>query len=206
MTMKTLIKEPFNLIVGGVGGQGNVLMSLLIGMALVREGYFIGVSDTYGASQQGGSVANHIRISKETQYSSLIPMGHADFIVGMEPMETLRMLGQLGNPNVMIITNPRPVYPAGVISGDAEYPDLDKLIETIKKFSARSWIINATDEAIKVGSPIFANMVLFGALIGTGVLPLDRKSLEPVLRERFTGEKFDANMMAFDRGIELVGQ
>ena len=205
MSTKALIKEPFNLIVAGVGGQGNVLMSLLIGRALVREGYFVGVGDTYGASQRGGSVASHIRISKKTQYSSLIPMGHADFILGMEPVETLRMLGQFGNPNVITITNPRPVYPAAVTSGDAEYPDLDKLIETIKKFSARLWIVNATDEAIKMGSPIFANMILVGALIGTGVLPLDRKSVEPVLRERFTGERFDTNMMAFDKGIELVG-
>ena len=206
MIMKTLMKEPLNLIVAGVGGQGNVLMSLLIGTALAREGYLVGVSDTYGASQRGGSVASHIRISKETQYSPLIPMGRADFILGMEPVETLRMLEQFGNPDVMTIINPRPVYPAAVISGDAEYPDLDKLVETIKKFSARSWIVKATDEATEMGSPIFANMILVGALIGTGMLPLDRKSFEPVLRERFTGERFDTNMRAFDRGIELVGQ
>jgi len=206
MTVKTLTKEPFNLIVAGVGGQGNVLMSMLIGMALVREGYFIGVSDTYGASQRGGSVASHIRISKETQYSYLIPTGHADFILGMEPVETLRMLGQFGNPDVMVIINPRPVYPPAVITGAAEYPDLDELMETIKKFSARSWVVNATDEAMEMGNPIFANMILVGALIGTDVLPLDRKSMEPVLRERFSGKRFDDNMVAFDKGMELVRQ
>jgi len=206
MTVKTLTKEPFNLIVAGVGGQGNVLMSLLIGMALVREGYFIGVSDTYGASQRGGSVASHIRVSKDTQYSCLIPTGHADFILGMEPIETLRMLGQFGNPDVMAIMNPRTVYPPSVITGAAEYPDLDELVETIKKFSAKLWIVNATDEAIKMGNPIFANMILIGALIGTDVLPLDRKSLEAVLRERFSGKTFDDNMVAFDKGMELVRQ
>lgn len=205
MTVKTLMKDPLNVIVAGVGGQGNIVISSLVSAALVREGYFVVVGETYGASQRGGAVMSHVRISEEAQYGPLIPNGCADIILGMEPVETLRVLGQFGNPNVITIVNPRPIYPLSVLSGEAEYPDIGKLIETIKELSGRTWVINATEEAQKLGNPIFANVLLIGALIGLGMLPLDKKSLEPVLQERFP-KAFEANVEAFNKGLELMAQ
>jgi indolepyruvate ferredoxin oxidoreductase beta subunit len=199
--MKTLTKDPLNLIIAGVGGQGNIMISLLIGKAFIREGYFVTIGETYGASQRSGSVMSHVRISKESQYSPFIPNGRADIILGMEPVETLRILQQFGNPDVITITNSKLVHAIGI-----EYPDLDKVVEAIKKLSAKLWLINATDEALKLGSAIFANTILIGALIGSGILPLDKESLEPLLRESLTEEKFDANMLAFNKGIEFVNR
>lgn len=203
MTVKQLTKDPMNLIITGVGGQGNVMISLIIGNALVREGYFVTVGETYGASQRGGPVMSHLRISKQTQYSPFIPDGCADIILGMEPVETLRMLGRYGNPNVITIINPRPIYSIDVTGGQAEYPDLGSLIETVKKLSARTWIIKATEEAQRMGSPIFANAILVGAVVGSAVLPLDKKSVEPVLQEIFPKE-IEANLAAFNKGIKLA--
>lgn len=204
--MKALTKDPLNLVIAGVGGQGNVLMSFLIGEALVKEGYHVTVSDNYGASQRLGSVASHIKISKESLHSSpLIREGDADIIVGIEPLEVLRMLVRFGNPDVITIANIRPVYPIGVISGEIEYPELDKTMETIRKLSAKSWIINATDEALRLGSPVIANTILLGALIGSGVLPLDKKAIEVVLKKQIP-KAFDVNMVALDKGSDLVGQ
>lgn len=203
--MRTLSKDPLNLMIAGVGGQGNVVMSLLIGNALVKQGYCVSVGDTFGASQRGGSVASHIRISDHTHYSSLIPSGHADIIVSLEPVEALRILGQFGNPDIVTITNVRPVYPPAVVSGLATYPDIDELLKAIKKLSARLETVNATDEAIKLGNPIFTNVIMMGALIGSGLLPLDKKSLEPILQEYFP-KVFDLNMIAFNKGMELIGK
>lgn len=203
MTTKQLANDPLNLIITGVGGQGNVMISLIIGNALVREGYFVTVGETYGASQRGGPVMSHLRISKETQYSPFIPDGCAHIILGMEPVETLRMLGRYGNPNVITIINPRPIYSIDVTGGQAEYPDLDSLIETVKKLSAKTWVIKATEEAQRMGSPIFANAILIGAVVGCAVLPLDKKSVEPMLREIFPKE-IEANLAAFNKGIELA--
>jgi len=203
--VKTLIKDPFNMIIAGVGGQGNVVISQLIGTALVNEGYLVTIGETYGASQRGGPVMSHMRISKKMVYSPLIAEGSADTILGMEPSETLRMLGKFGNPNVISIFNPRPIYSVDVAGGEAEYPDLDKLIDTIKGLSAKTWIINATDEAEKMGTAIVANTILVGALIGSGILPLDKKSMEPILQERFP-KAIELNMMAFDRGVKLTSQ
>jgi len=203
MTKKQLNKDPLNLIITGVGGQGNVMISLIVGNAFVRDGFCVTIGETYGASQRGGPVMSHMRISKNTQYSPFIPDGCADIILGMEPVETLRMLGKYGNPKVITIINPRPIYSIDVTGGHAEYPDLDKLIETIKDLSSQTWLINATEEAQKMGSHLFANAILIGALIGSGVLPLDKSSVEPVLREMFSKE-IETNLVAFNKGIKLI--
>ena len=205
MSQRALRKDPLNLIITGVGGQGNVMVSLVVGNALVREGYLVTIGETYGASQRGGPVMSHLRISQDTQYSPFIPEGQADIILGMEPVETLRMLGKFGNPDVTTILNPRPIYPVNVTAGTAQYPDLDKLVTTIRELSARTVVVNATEEAQKMGSPIFANVILIGALVGTGVLPLDSQSVEPVLQETFPKE-IKANRIAFNRGLELARQ
>ncbi len=205
MTTKTLMKDPLNLIVIGAAGQGNVQISLLIGDALVREGYLVTFGQTYGATQRGGSVTNYVRISKEVQCSPIVPEGRADIILALEPVEAMRMLRRYGNPNVITIVNSRPIHPIDITGGQAEYPDLDELLDAIKRLSAKAWVINATEEAQRLGDPILANIILTGALIGTTTLPLDKESLEPLLIERFP-KAIELNMMAFSRGIELVSQ
>lgn len=202
MTTK-LLKDPLNLVITGVGGQGNVIMSLLIGSALVRKGFLVTIGETYGASQRSGSVMSHVRVSKELRCSPYIPIGFADIVLGMEPAETLRVLGQFGNPNVTTIVNPRPIYPIETAASNIQYLDAGMLLSAIEKLSAKVWVINATEEARKLGSPIFANMILIGAIIGSGMLPLDTKSFESVLQERFPKE-LQANIVALERGMELM--
>ncbi len=204
--MKTLAKEPLNVIIGGVGGQGNVLMALLLGKALVNKGYFAGVGDTYGVSQRGGPVASHVRISKERSYGPLISAGYADVVLALEPAEALRLLSQFGNPSTVVITNSRPVYPPDVSSGKAVYPELSELFQTIAKYSAKCKVVDATEAALKMGDRIFTNIIMIGSLIGADLLPLDRESIAEVLAERFRGATLDNNIKALDKGIELVSQ
>ena len=146
---------------------------------------------------------NYVRISKETECSPLIPAGHADVIVALEPTEAIRMLGQFGNRSVITIVNPRPIQLMEMAGGEAEYPNLDRLMATIKKLSARTLEIKATEEAQRLGNAIVANVIIVGALVGSGVLPLDRESIEPVLRERFP-RAVELNMIALNRGMELA--
>jgi len=199
MSAKTLRKEPLSLIIAGVGGQGNVLLSAFIGTALLNEGFVVSVADTFGVSQRGGSVASHIKISKKALYSSVTLEGKADVILGMEPVETLRALAEFGNPQVVVIVNPRPVYP----SGGMPYPDLDELKELIIKFSSQTTFVRATEEALKMGDPLYANIILLGSLVGADLLPISRETMIPILEERFPGSLFDSNIKAFNRGIEL---
>jgi indolepyruvate ferredoxin oxidoreductase beta subunit len=197
------MKDPLNLVIIGVGGQGNVVISQLISDVLVREGYLVTFAQTYSSAQRGGSVVNYVRISKETECSPLIPAGHADVIIALEPAEAIRMLGQFGNRSVTTIVNPRPIQLMEMAGGEAEYPDLDKLMATIKRLSARTLAIKATEEAQRLGNAIVANVIIVGALVGSGVLPLDRESIEPVLRERFP-RAVEINMIALNRGMELA--
>jgi len=200
MAIKTLSKEPFNLIVAGVGGQGNVLLSAFVGMALINEGFRVSVADTFGVSQRGGSVTSHIKISKEAPYSSVTLKGKADVILGMEPVETLRALGEFGNKQVISIVNPRPVYPSGGVA----YPDLDEVKQAIVRLCAQTKFVNATEEALSMGNPIYTNVILLGALMGAQVLPIDKETMLPILEERFPGALFDINLKAFNKGMELI--
>ena len=204
MSVKELKKDPFNVIIAGVGGQGNVLMSFLIGSALIHSGYSVTVFDNYGASQRLGAVASHIKISrKSVNRSPLLHEGDADIIVGIEPIELLRNLIRFGNPEVISVVNTRPVYPIGVISGEVDYPELDKVIETIRRLSAKSWIMNATEEALRLGNPIYTNVILLGALLGSNSLPLDQQTMEEVLKVELP-KGFDTNIVALQIGLDLV--
>jgi len=197
-------KDPLNVIVTGVGGQGNVLISQFMGSALVRAGYHVTIGETYGASQRGGAVMSHLRISRQAQYGPLIPYGQADVVLGLEPVETLRVLGQYGNPDVTVITNSRPVYPLAVAVGTAHYPSVEEIVKALEELSRRAWMINATDIALDLGASILANIVMVGALVGADVLPLAAEEFESELQESLSADRLDLNLKAFRRGLAEV--
>ena len=195
-------KDPINVIVTGVGGQGNVLISQLIGKALVKAGHHVTIGETYGASQRGGAVMSHIRISRQEQYGPLIPEGRADVILGLEPVETMRVLAQYGNPGVVVIANSRPVYTLAVTTGAAEYPGSEKIEKTLQELSSTAWLINATEIALEMGAPILTNIIMAGALVGSRVLPLEPEALEAELRDSLPSDKLEVNLQAARRGLE----
>jgi len=193
-------KDPFNVVIGGVGGQGNVLASQILGELLVSQGYVITIGETYGASQRGGAVMSHLRISAKDQFSPLIPEGQCDLLVALEPVEGLRILGQYGNPGVMTLVNTRPIQPMDVISGNATYPEVSQVIAKIKGLSRRFWALNATEVALEMGDPIFSNVIMLGALCAIDVLPINRQGFELIIRDLLPARTLDENMKAFDRG------
>lgn len=200
--MSRLLKDPINMVVAGVGGQGNVMISLIIGSALVNNGYFITIGETYGASQRGGSVMSHVKISANRQYSPLIPLGQADIILGMEPVETLRMLQCFGNDCVTTVVNPRAIH--GIdLTGTNGYPDMQRLLENISALSKITYCVNATDHAQKMGNPILANVILIGALIQTDLLPLDEATIKKVIIAMFPRAS-ESNMKALTDGMEQI--
>jgi len=201
--MRDLARDPLSMIIIGVAGQGNVVTSHLVCNALVEQGYVVTFGQSYPAQQRGGSVINYIRISKDRPWSPIVPEGRADVIVGMEPVEAMRMLTRYGNPDVVTMVNPRPLQPMDIAGQEGGYPDIDQLLASIRAMSGKTYIVPATDEAQKLGNAIMANVVLVGALVGADILPLDREVMAPVLRERFP-KAFELNMSAFDRGAELV--
>jgi indolepyruvate ferredoxin oxidoreductase beta subunit len=197
-------KDPFNVIIGGVGGQGNVLASQILGEMLVSQGYVITIGETYGASQRGGAVMSHLRISTQNQFSPLIPEGQCDLLIALEPVEGLRILDHYGNPRVMALLNTRPIQPMDVISGNTTYPEVSKVIAKIKELSRRVWTLNATELALEMGDPIFSNIVMLGALCAIEVLPIHRQGFELAIKDLLPSRTLNENMKAFDKGKEVV--
>ena len=199
-----LSKDPFNVIIGGVGGQGNVLASQILGEMLVSQGYVITIGETYGASQRGGAVMSHLRISTKDQFSPVIPEGQCDLLVSLEPVEVLRILDTYGNPRVITLLNTRPIHPMDVISGSATYPEVSRVISKIKELSKRVWSLNATEIALAMGDPIFSNIVMLGALCTIDVLPIHRQGFETIIRDLLPSRLLEENLKAFDKGGEAV--
>jgi indolepyruvate ferredoxin oxidoreductase beta subunit len=199
-----LSSDPFNLIITGVGGQGNVLASRVVGNMLMGQDLYVTIGETFGASQRGGSVMSHLRISADSNFSPQIPKGKAHMVVALEPTEALRVLRDYGNPDVKVICNMRPIHAVGVISGETEYPSHDDLKKWIQNLSTKAWFVNATDEAMKLGNPIFGNIMLVGALAATGMLPLDRAGFEEVISRIMPATKVEINLTAFDQGMGMI--
>jgi len=198
-------KGLINLIITGVGGQGNILISRLLGETFIEEGYTVTIGETYGATQRGGSVASHVRISRERiPYSPVTPKGKADIILGLEPSEALRLLTAYGHGGTYVVTNTRPIRSLEVAVGEAEYPSQETIAACMSQLTKRVWYINASEFALDLGNPLLTNIVMTGALIGTGLLPLDRSKVEHQLKSTFKGEKQTINLKAFDLGFESV--
>jgi len=196
-------KDPYSLIITGVGGQGNVMASRVLGSMFVNKGFSVTVGETFGASQRGGSVMSHIRISKQSSWSPQIPAFGADIIAALEPVEGIRALAQYGNPRCTLICNTHPVYPVNVIKGEDDYPSLGEIKRYVESLTPHSWFIDATEEARSLGNPILANMIILGALCGMGRLPVGRGDFKKAIAERVKTDQVALNMRAFDAGIAL---
>jgi indolepyruvate ferredoxin oxidoreductase beta subunit len=197
-------KETYNLIITGVGGQGNVLSSQLIGQALVGKGYFVTIGETYGASQRGGSVMSHIRASSKKQLSPLIPRGKADIVIGLEPVEALRVMTVYGNSQTVVISNTRPIYPVDVTSGNEKYPEEEEIRDALKGLSQKVYYVPATEKAIEMGSPILGNMIMMGALLELNLLPLSSAEFQKTLGKNFKEARLETNLRALEEGKRTV--
>jgi indolepyruvate ferredoxin oxidoreductase beta subunit len=204
MEKRELLAEPYNVVITGVGGQGNVLASRVLGNMLVRQGLTVVIGETFGATQRGGSVMSHLRISKDLSYSPQIPKSKAHIIVALEPIEAIRVLKTYGNPEVKALVNVRPVNPVGVISGAEKYPSIEEIRDSISQLTDQAWFVNVTEEALKLGNPVFGNIMMVGALAGVDVLPLDRDSFREIISETMSADKVEINLTAYDKGRAMV--
>lgn len=204
--MKTgaLMHDPYNAVITGVGGQGNVMASRILGNILSRKGYYVTIGETFGVSQRGGSVMSHLRISKTSVWSPQIPRGQAHIVVALEPTEAVRVIAAYGNAEVKVLSNTRPIHPVGVIAGEMRYPSLDEIRKALEELSADVSLLDATDEALKLGQPILGNVIMMGAVAGTGVLPFGSEDFRDVISETMSMDKVDINLKAFKKGEDLI--
>ncbi|MEM3526277.1 MAG: 2-oxoacid:acceptor oxidoreductase family protein [Candidatus Jordarchaeaceae archaeon] len=166
------MKENFDIMVAGVGGQGGVLISRIIGDAAIETGYRIQIGETFGASQRGGSVITHIRLGKERVYGPLVSEAGADVVIGLEPLEALKCAVKFLKPNGVIISNEHPILPP-----DKNYPQMSEIQEAAKKIPAKVFFLDSNELAKEAGDILSSNIVMIGAAYAAGVLPMREEEL-----------------------------
>ena len=193
--------EPKRLVIVAVGGQGNLLASSVLGEAALLNNIPLHMSEIHGMAQRGGVVESALVFGDAT--STIISNGEADLLVGFEPSETLRALNKC-NSNTVVITNLAPLMPFTVNIGQGVYPDLKELQELIRKKTARLIAFNAADLAKQAGNVLAVNMVLLGALIQTGILPLTVDHVKEAMQRKTKQQFLDSNLKAFELGYSAA--
>ncbi len=192
--------KPTRLIIVAVGGQGNLLASRILGEASLLAGIPVRMSEIHGMAQRGGVVESTLVFGDAD--STIISDGEADVLVGFEPSETLRLLNKC-NAGSTVITNLAPLPPFTVAIGKGVYPDLDMLQDIIRKKVKKLIAFDAAKLAKEAGNVLAVNMVLLGALLQTGILPLSIENTKEAILAR-TGKFSESNIKAFERGFSAA--
>ena len=186
-----------DIILSGVGGQGILSIAAAIGEAALKEGLYMKQAEVHGMSQRGGDVQSNLRLSDRPIASDLIPLGHADLIISLEPMESLRYLPYL-NKEGWLVTNSQPFI------NIPNYPDLEKVKAELDKLPHKV-VLDVEAIAKEAGSMRAANIVMLGA--ATPFLGIEYEKIEDGVRSIFArkGEEIVAmNLKAMKAGYELA--
>jgi indolepyruvate ferredoxin oxidoreductase beta subunit len=197
MTFTENPKKNLRIFLTGVGGQGTLLASRLLGEAALAAGFNPMVSETHGMAQRGGIVISTVVLGDLR--SPLISPGEADIVLGFEALETFRALDRC-HAKSLVIANTATLVPYPVAIGQAQYPSVDQMFHRLAEHVGALLAFDAGDLARQAGSPLAVNMVLLGALAATDSLPIPVETILTVVRTQ-TKEKFLAsNLKAFELG------
>ena len=183
-----------NIMIVGVGGQGSLLASKLLGHLLLKEGYDVKVSEVHGMSQRGGSVVTYVRFGEKV-YSPIIDKGQADFIVSFEKLEAARYVEYLKESG-RIVVNTQEIDPMPVITGAARYPE--NLVEKMEDLGILVDALDCLQLAEQAGSSKAVNIVLMGRLSKYFDIPVEKweKAIEECVPKKFV----ELNLKAFALG------
>lgn len=185
-----------NIMIVGVGGQGTLLASRILGRVAIDEGYDVKVSEVHGMSQRGGSVVTYVKYGEKV-YSPIIDRGEADIILAFELLEAYRALPYLKKGGKMIV-NTQSINPMPVITGAAEYP---KNLEEKLSDACALTALDALEIAEKAGNIKAVNVVLIGVLAKSTDVKYEKwiEALKATVPEKF----IELNLKAFDMGYNL---
>jgi len=193
------MKKSFDVLIVGIGGQGTILASNVLGDACVIEGRHVRGAETHGMSQRGGSVETHIRI--DGKFGPLIAPGAADLLLAFDVLEALRYRHFLKPDGTMVVSREM-VVPTSVFSGKQPVPRMEDIEAELKAGKAKVILVDATSIAAEAGNPLAANIVLLGA--ASHILPLAAESLAEAVRRNVPPKTVSINEKAFDLGKEAV--
>ncbi|MFW9788398.1 MAG: indolepyruvate oxidoreductase subunit beta [Candidatus Thorarchaeota archaeon] len=194
------MRDPYSILVAGVGGQGNLVCGRIIAEAAVMQGLRPVVGDTFGASRRGGSVMTHIRIGTQ-DWGPLIPRGDVDVLLGFEPVEALRAATRYAGERTVAIVSSMPVPPANVTSGDFTYPEIDDIKRELESFCREVHMLDTEPVLEKLGSTRILNSFMIGVLSTVDTGPLEAKNLKKAVSKILDN---DRDQTAFDEGVRFL--
>ncbi|MBP7121148.1 MAG: indolepyruvate oxidoreductase subunit beta [Methanolinea sp.] len=187
------MKGSYDVMIVGIGGQGTILASNIIGEACILEGRTVRGAETHGMAQRGGSVESHVRI--DGKFGPLIAPGTADLLVGFDLLEGLRYSHFL-KPDGAIVISERLVIPTSVYVQSLPIPSYEDLIQRLSRFHLT--LIKAEEIAREAGNVLASNVVMLGA--ASHHLPLDESSLKQAVQRLVPKKTIEINTRAFDMG------
>ena len=186
-----------NIMIVGVGGQGSLLASKLMGCVLLIEGFDAKVSEVHGMSQRGGAVVTYVRYGDKV-YSPIVDVGQAELIVSFELLEAARWLDHLA-PGGQVVANTQQIDPIPVITGAAKYPD--DLVEKMRAMGAKVDALDALALAEEAGSSKAVNIVMMGRL--SKYFPFPKETWIKALEETVPAKFLELNRRAFEAGASV---
>ncbi len=189
----------FDILVVGIGGQGTILASNILGEACLIEERHVKGAETHGMAQRGGSVESHIRI--DGLFGPLIPPGRADLLISFDLLEALRFSHYLRTGGKMVV-NRHLVLPTSVFTQNLPSPKQDEIIAALKKHAL--CLLDADSIAEEAGSPLSQNVVMLGA--ASQSIPLKPESLIEAVKCLVPKKTLEINMKAFEMGGEIGGK
>lgn len=185
-----------NITIVGVGGQGTLLASRILGNLIIGEGYDVKVSEVHGMSQRGGSVVTYVKYGEKV-YSPIIDKGEADIILAFEKLEAYRYLPYLKKDGTIIVNN-QEIDPMPVITGALKYPEniIEEISESVKLIE-----VDAITKARELGNVKVVNVILIGLLAKSTDIPYEKwiSTIKTTVPAKF----LDVNIKAFDTGYNL---
>lgn len=182
----------------GVGGQGNILATKLVGEAAMASNIPVSISETHGMAQRGGVVESTAVIGAQ---SPIISNGEADVILAFEPLEAMRALHK-ANENSVVITSLSRIQPFTVAIGQGSYPEQKTILYYIRSKVKKLIAFDALAEARAAGNPKGVNMVMLGALMAAGDIPLSEESLRRAIENKTQKAFVASNLDCFQRGMD----
>ena len=197
------------IVIAGTGGQGVLTVARVLCDYFVERGHHVVSGQLHGMAQRGGAVQSCVIV--DGGISPVIPSGRADFVVGLEPVETARALPLMSSRTVVVM-NTAPVVPfvlaqrAVSKAEGAEYPDVLQLIACIRAVAPHTFSLDATSCAVQAGSAKTLNMVMLGCLLGFGFLPCAAEDFWNSVSKGIPSVLKKSNSKAFRRGVEAAGE
>lgn len=201
--MKSL--DEVNIVLAGVGGQGVMLASDVLGLAAISSGLEVKIWNVHGLAQREGSIYSHIRIGRKV-FSPKIPIRSAHVLVGYELAEAVRHIHLLNLDVGVLLVNEQLIVPLAHYTGHIRYPRKEEILSGIASIIPKKvlYVIKANKLAAEAGNPKTVNVVMLGALAATGLLPFSPETLLDAIRQRVPSHTLKQNEKAFQLGYQEI--